>query len=137
MSAPERRRYRDQMFKLFLFTSGSSFVAASLSWQKRFNTFMVLGAPNGFLLLTPLQWSLYFTKISVPMVLMWSLIFANFLIIWSQFLKKNLTLHTMYFRQVTKQASKQSFGSFPSKKLGSVNFYYKVLKSSKKLVLIF
>ena len=65
------------------------------------------------------------------MVLMWSLFFANFLIIWSQFLKKKT--HTAYyvFQIGNYQASKQSFGSFLSKKLGSVNFCYKFLKSSK------
>ena len=37
------------------------------------------------------QWSLYFPKILVPMSLMWSLIFANFLIhTWSLFFEKNL-----------------------------------------------
>ena len=77
MSAPERRRYRDQMFKLFLFTSGSSFVAASLSWQKRFNTFMVLGAPNGFLLLTPLQVQSYEIK-SPPWTILWFRILGIF-----------------------------------------------------------
>ena len=41
--------------------------------------------------------------------------------------------HTAYyvFQIGNYQASKQSFGSFLSKKLGSVNFCYKVLKSSK------
>ena len=41
--------------------------------------------------------------------------------------------HTAYyvFQIGNYQASKQSFGSFLSKKLGSVNFCYKFLKSSK------
>ena len=46
------------------------------------------------------------------------------------FEKKSYT--TCYLFQIGNyQASKQYFGSFLSKKLGSVNFCYKVLKSSK------